>query len=186
MDKIKFTETSTAEYPAEAHDRLAFEQLRKVMNAEQDTQLIKAYLYDHSIRHYFCYRAEIAGEVSHYLPNVNALMQFLSVYGQGDQGNIFDLDSSGLVNAPDLLTVLTGTGNELSGTEYIESGDILAQFSSGWIIALEGWEVCFLKPSVQDESGGFIPNVLQSFWLEGTKDGVPTKLFFYCYENVNA
>lgn len=117
-----------------------------------------------------------------YIPNVNAWLGFLATYGQFSP-NIFDYDSDGVVGTNDLLTAKQNYGKSYQGDitlDSIKEGLVLGQFSSGWIVQLEDWEVSFLKVTPYDDGGEFIPDPpLKSFFIEGVYKGVQTKIWFY-------
>lgn len=126
---------------------------------------------------YYVYRTEVDG-VNEYYFNSSVLLDFNASFGQ-PSGNIWDFNASGVVDSQDLALGLSGYGNGFDADYDIESAQVLGQFSSGWIIDLEGWDVAFLKVTPSDEGGQFIPETLNSFFLEGERSGQTWKVWYY-------
>ena len=108
--------------------------------------------------------------------DVSTVLQFESHWGEFSP-NIFDFDGSGIVDTYDRLKVIEGWGKVYEEEWNIEYAQVNGQFSSGWILDLEGWEVCFLKVTAYDETG-FIPDTLNTFFLEGVIQGQQTKVWY--------
>lgn len=115
-----------------------------------------------------------------YFFNASSLMDVLQFYGQSS-GNIFDFDGSGQVDVGDIQDVLAGFGNTPVVPFEVTSAQVTGQFSSGWTINLNGFDNNFatLKVTPSDEGGVFIPETLNSFFIEGSMDGQNMKYFFY-------
>lgn len=95
--------------------------------------------------------------------------------------NIFDFDSDGLVDIDDLLNILDGYGSVYDTDYDINQISILFQQSSGWTCTHPDWDVLFVKVTPIDEVGEtpYIPNTLNSYFLEGEKDGFMRKVWYY-------
>ena len=109
--------------------------------------------------------------------DVSTRLQFESHWG-GFSPNIFDFDGSGEVDTYDRLQMIQGYGRVYEEAWDINEIQVLDQFSSGWIVDVEGWEVAFLKVTPYDEGGEFIPDTLNTFFLEGVYQGNQTKIWY--------
>jgi len=132
---------------------------------------------------YDIYRVQIEGIDTYYF-STSTLLNFLPLYGQ-QSGNIFDFDSSGAVDASDLLQALSGWGENYEADYEVADALILNQFSTGWFLALPGWEVIFLTVTPIDEELGtqcqcpYIPDTLNSFFLQGERNGETWRVWYY-------
>ena len=151
---------------------------------ERVSNPLSNYLYED----YYCYRIEESWPThpswqDNYYFDAQGLLDFLSTYGQ-PSGNIFDFDGSGEVDSGDLLDVQAGFGDVAPVPFDIYSASVNGQFSSGWLLNIEGFDDNFavLKVTPSDEGGVFIPDTLKSFFIEGTVEGQNFKYWFHAYQ----
>lgn len=134
---------------------------------------------------YYCYRIE-RGFPTHpswsdeYYFNSQGLMDFLPHYGQSSP-NIWDFNGTGVVDASDMSDVVGNFGNVAVVPFDIYSAQVTGQFSSGWTLDIDGFQNNFavLKVTPTDEVGGYFPEELHSFFIEGFIEGENVRYWFY-------
>ena len=134
---------------------------------------------------YYCYRVEITDadtlvSDTYYFQGSSQLLDFQSWYGVYSP-NIFDFDGSGTVNNSDLNDVLSGYGVGYTPPFDIYAANVTDQFSSGWLLDIDGFTSNFAVLSVTpyDENGKFIPDTLNSFFITGDISGQTHRYWFY-------
>ena len=127
---------------------------------------------------YNIYKTIIGGDTTHYC-NASILLAFNSTYGYQSL-NIFDLNSDQIVTTSDLQILISGYGQISPDTFDLYQCEIFGQFSSGWFMAHPEWDAIFLKPTPQDElNNDYTPDELRSFVIEGSKQGINHKYWYY-------
>jgi hypothetical protein len=129
---------------------------------------------------YSIYRIQTSSETLYYFDSYS-LISFLSAYGNSSP-NVFDYNSSGLVDSYDYASSLSGFGNYYTPNYDLYSATIDFQASSGWQIQLSSWPISFIKVTPWDEypPGNFIPDTIKSFVLEGiNENGQSIKIWYY-------
>lgn len=114
--------------------------------------------------------------------NMPILLEFNTHFGNFSP-NIFDFNGTGTVDVLDQMSLNSGFGQVADSEINFSDVTVSGQFSSGWMINIPGWEVAFLKVTPYDETpaGSFIPDELNSFFIEGVKNNKTIKTWYHAW-----
>lgn len=148
------------------------------INCNKEALLTSFPLSDHLESNYYIYRTEIDGVVQYY-SNSETVTDFLGSWGINSP-NIFNFAGLPIVDSPDLLNVINGYGQAYTPAWDIYEGFVSQTFSSGWELTIPGWDIVYLKVTPNDEACVcFVPDILNSFLLEGIINGHQYKVWYH-------
>ena len=130
-------------------------------------------------RGYTCYRVQTNTNDEFFVKDSAFLLRVIQSIGTFSP-SIFDVSGDGFVFSGDYIAFVGGFGRAYTPDFDIADIEVLGKFSSGWFCQHPLWDAIFVKVTPNDEEGNsYTPDKINSFFIEGVRDGVNVKMWFY-------